>query len=60
MSFSSRGYHDQQTDHHRFDNRLTTLEEQNTAIQNTLHDHSQWQANTTMNIHFYDNQLLSL
>ena len=44
MSFSGGGYHDQQMDHHRIDNRLTTIEGQNTAIQNTLHEHSQWQA----------------
>jgi hypothetical protein len=30
-------------DHHRFNNCLMTIEEQNTTIQNTLHEHSQWQ-----------------
>ena len=39
------GYHDQQMDHARLDTRLTTIEETQHAIQNTLHQHSQWHAN---------------
>ena len=49
MSFSARayhdklmGYHDQQMEHARFDTRLTTIEETQHDIQNTLHQHSQW------------------
>ena len=33
-----------QMEHHRHDNRLTTIEETQHAIQNTLHQYSQWQA----------------
>ena len=51
MSFSARGYHDQpmgyhdqQMQHARLDTRLTTIEETQQDIQNTLHQHSQWQA----------------
>jgi hypothetical protein len=53
MSFSARGYHDQpmgyheqQTELSRFDTRLTTVEETQQDIQNTVHQHShsQWQA----------------
>jgi hypothetical protein len=44
MSFSGQGYHDSQEAHHRFDNRLTTIEETTAAIQGTLHSHTQWQA----------------
>ena len=29
--------------YHRFDNRLATIKETNTAIQGTLHTHAQWQ-----------------
>ena len=50
MSFSARGYHDHPTGYHeqqmeyaRFDTRLTTIEENQQEIQNTLHQHSQWQ-----------------
>jgi len=32
-------------DHARLDTRLTTIEETQHAIQNTLHQHSQWQTN---------------
>jgi len=31
-------------EHQRFDNRLSTIEEHNAAIQGTLHQYSQWQA----------------
>ena len=44
ISFSGRGYHVQQMDHQRIDNRLTIIEEQNAAIQGTLNQHSQRQA----------------
>ena len=37
------GYHEQQMEHARFDTRLTTIEENQHEIQNTLHQHSQWQ-----------------
>jgi len=37
------GYHEQQMEHARFDTRLTTIEENKHEIQNTLHQHSQWQ-----------------
>jgi hypothetical protein len=43
MSFSARGYHDQQMDHSRLDTRATTIEETQQDIQNTHHEHSQWQ-----------------
>ena len=52
MSFSAlsyhdhqMGYHDQQMDHSRLDTRLTTIEETQQDIRNTLHQHSQWQTN---------------
>ena len=44
MSFSGRGYHDTEETFHRIDNKLTNIEETTTAIQNTLLDHTQWQA----------------
>ena len=37
------GYYEQQMEHARFDIRLTTIEENQHEIQNTLHQHSQWQ-----------------
>ena len=37
------GYHEQQMEHARFDNRLTTIEEGQQEIQDTLNQHSQWQ-----------------
>jgi len=37
------GYHEQQMEHARFDTRLTTIEENQLEIQNTLHQHFQWQ-----------------
>jgi hypothetical protein len=43
MSLSGRGYYDSQEAYHRFDNRLTTIEEINATIQGTLYDHTQWQ-----------------
>ena len=50
MSFSYRGHHDHPTGYHeqqmeyaRFDTRLTTIEENQQEIWNTLHQHSQWQ-----------------
>ena len=50
MSFSAcgyhdqhMGYHDQQMEHSRLNTRLTTIEEMQQDIQNTLHHHSQWQ-----------------
>lgn len=45
MSFSGCGYHDFQMTNQRIDNRLQTIEESQAAIQNTLHNHAQWQAN---------------
>jgi hypothetical protein len=45
MSFSGRGYHDFHENQHRINGRRTTIEEQNAAIQSTLHQHPQWQAN---------------
>ena len=44
MSFSAYGYHDQQMDHSRLNTRLTTIEETQQDIRNTLHQHAQWQA----------------
>jgi len=51
MSFSACGYHDQpmgyhgqHMEHFYLDTRLTTIEEMQQDIQNTLHHHSQWQA----------------
>jgi hypothetical protein len=44
MSFSSQGYHDTQETFHQIDNKLTNIEETTAAIQNTLLDHTQWQA----------------
>ena len=50
MSFSAHGYHDhpigyheQQMEYACFDTRLTTIEENQQEIRNTLHEHSQWQ-----------------
>jgi hypothetical protein len=43
MSFFGRGYYDSQEAYHRFDNRLTTIEEINATIQGTLYDQTQWQ-----------------
>ena len=43
MSFSGRGYHNSQEAFHLFDNRLSTIEETNIAIQGTLYNHAQWQ-----------------
>ena len=45
MSFSTCGYNDQQMDHSCLDTRLTTIEETQQDICNTLHQHSQWWAN---------------
>ena len=44
MSFSARGDHDQQMDHSHLNTRLTTIEEMQQDIRNTLHQHAQWQA----------------
>ena len=51
MSFSAHGchdqlmgYHDQQMERSCLDTRLTNIEETQHDIQNTLHQHSQWQA----------------
>ena len=50
MSFSTYGYHDQPMSYHEqqmerphLDTRLTTIEETQHDIHNTLHQHSQWQ-----------------
>jgi hypothetical protein len=37
------GYHEQQMEHAHFNTRLTTIEEGQQEIQNTLHQHFQWQ-----------------
>ena len=37
------GYHEQQMEHARFDTRLSTIEENQHEIQNTLHQYSRWQ-----------------
>ena len=44
ISYSGRGYHDEQMTFHRIDNRLKTIEERTATIQGTLHNHVQWQA----------------
>ena len=58
MSFSGYGYrdqhmghhqppmgnHEQQMEHRRLDTQLTTIEETQHDILNTLHQHTQWQA----------------
>ena len=44
MSYSSRGYHDEQMTLHSIDNRLKIIEEITTVMQGTLHNHTQWQA----------------
>ena len=38
------GYHEQQMERPRLNNRLTTIEENQHNIQNQLHQHTQWQA----------------
>ena len=38
------GYHEQQMELRRLDNRLTTIEDTQHNIQNQLHQHTQWQA----------------
>ena len=44
MSFSGRGYHDFRETQYSINTRLTSIVETTAAIQDTLHQHSQWQA----------------
>jgi hypothetical protein len=39
--------HEQSVDIARIENRLTTIEEGQQEIRNTLHQHAQWQEHTT-------------